>query len=157
MLPNSSFGEEIENPYQIWNLIGSYTVIHTHANYDRCKPEFGVCSEQYHCTGDTPITPAPETSDSDDDSSSSSDSNDESAGPSDDDDSNADNNNDLQDTSSTDDGDSSSDDGDSQDTSSSEEEDDTEDDSEPTNPLLEQIRNSVNGALSASGMPGPGF
>ena len=105
----------------------------------------------------TPITPAPETSDSDDDSSSSSDSNDESAGPSDDDDSNADNNNDLQDTSSTDDGDSSSDDGDSQDTSSSEEEDDTEDDSEPTNPLLEQIRNSVNGALSASGMPGPGF
>jgi len=101
----------------------------------------------------TPITPAPGTSDSDDDSSSSGDSNDESSGSSDDDDSNADDSSDLQDTSSTDDGDSSSDDGDSQDTSSSEE----EDDSEPTNPLLEQIRNSVNGALSATGISGPEF
>lgn len=41
---------------------------------------------------------------------------------------------------------------DSEDITSSEEED-----SEQTNPLLEEIRNSVNGALSASGMPGPGF
>ena len=46
--------------------------------------------------------------------------------------------------------------GDSEDTTSSEEEDETEDDSEQTNPLLEEIGNRVNGALSATGMPGPG-
>jgi cytoskeletal protein RodZ len=41
--------------------------------------------------------------------------------------------------------------------SSEDEEDETEDDSEQTNPLLEEIRKSVSGALSATGMPGPGF
>jgi hypothetical protein len=111
------------------------------------------------------ITPAPEKfgsngdeSSSSDDGDSGNDGNNESTGSSD---SIDDGNGDSPDTSSSDDGDSpdtsSSDDGDSPDTSSSEEEDDTEDDSEQTNPLLEQIRNSVNGALSASGMPGPGF
>ena len=100
------------------------------------------------------ITPAPEKfgsngdeSSSSDDGDSGNDGNNESTGSSD---SIDDGNGDSPDTSS-------SDDGDSPDTSSSEEEDDTEDDSEQTNPLLEQIRNSVNGALSASGMPGPGF
>jgi cytoskeletal protein RodZ len=48
---------------------------------------------------------------------------------------------------------SSEEDTDSQDTTSIEE----EDDSEQTNPLLEEIRNRVSGALSATGMPGPGF
>ena len=43
-----------------------------------------------------------------------------------------------------------------QETSSSEE-DETGDDSEQTNPLLGQIRDRVNGALSASGMLGPVF
>jgi hypothetical protein len=32
----------------------------------------------------------------------------------------------------------------------------TEDDFEQTNPLLEQIRNNVNGALSAAGIAVPG-
>ena len=113
------------------------TVIHTHANYDRCKPEFGVCSEQPHFTGESPITPAPRTSDSDDDSLSSGDSNDnESSGSSDD---------------------SSSEGSDEQDTSTSDDEDETEDDFEQTNPLLEQIRMSVSGALSATGISGPEF
>ena len=31
------------------------------------------------------------------------------------------------------------------------------DGSEQTNPLLEELRNRVNGALSATGMPGPRF
>jgi len=103
-----------------------------------------------------PITPAPETSDSDDDSSSDENGNDDSSdssGSGDDghdnsnDDGN-DNNNDTQDTSSSDD------ESDSQeDTSSSEEEaDETEDDLQQTNPLLEEIRNKVSGALSTSGM-----
>src|SRR5918996_2485433 len=104
----------------------------------------------------TPTTPALVSSGSNDDESSSSDesnnsNNDEnnestgSSGSGDDDDSGS------QDTSSSDDDDSGS-----QDTSSSEEEEDeTEDDSEQTNPLLGQIRDRVNGALSASGMPSP--
>ena len=83
-----------------------------------------------------PITPAPETSDSDDDSLSSGDSNDKSSGSSDD---------------------SSSEGSDEQDTSTSDDEDETEDDFEQTNPLLEQIRMSVSGALSATGISGPEF
>src|SRR5918996_5449534 len=80
--------------------------------------------------GTTSITPAPDTG---------------SSRSGDDDDSGS------QDTPSSDDDDSGS-----QDTSSSEEEEDeTEDDSEQTNPLLGQIRDRVNGALSASGMPSP--
>ncbi len=88
----------------------------------------------------TSITPAPELSGSTDDDSSSSEDND---------------NNESTGTSGSDD-DGNSNGGDSQDTSSSEE-DETEDDSEQTNPLLEEIRNRVSGALSGSGMPGPGF
>lgn len=42
-----------------------------------------------------------------------------------------------------------------QDTSSSEDDDETEDDFEQTNPLLEQIRNRVYGALSSAGIPAP--
>jgi cytoskeletal protein RodZ len=41
--------------------------------------------------------------------------------------------------------------------SSSEEDVETEEDSGQTNPLLEEIRNRVSGALSATGMSGPGF
>lgn len=92
-----------------------------------------------------PITPASEPSDGDDGSSSSNDnnnendvSNDESAGLSGSDD------------------DGSNNESDSQELSSSEE-DETGDDSEQTNPLLGQIRDRVNGALSASGMLGPVF
>jgi cytoskeletal protein RodZ len=97
----------------------------------------------------TSITPAPELSGSNEDDSSSSEDNDS--------------NNESTDSSSEDDTDSqdatsSEDDTDSQDAISSEdEEDETEDDSEQTNPLLEEIRKSVSGALSATGMPGPGF
>lgn len=85
-----------------------------------------------------PITPAQETSDSEDESSSSDDSG----------------NNDE---SSSSDADSNTDDSDSeQDTSSIEEDDDgIAEDSEQTNPLLDQIRNKVSGALSASGIPVP--
>lgn len=89
-----------------------------------------------------PITPAQEASDSEDESSSSDDS---------------DNNNES-DSSSGSDVDSNTDDSDSvQDTSSIEEDDDDgiEEDSEQTNPLLDQIRNKVSGALSASGIPVP--
>ena len=43
----------------------------------------------------------------------------------------------------------------SEDTTSSEEEDETEDDFEQTNPLLEQIRESVSGTLSATGIAVP--
>jgi hypothetical protein len=88
-----------------------------------------------------PITPAPGASDSEDESSSNDDSD----------------NIDESDSSSGSDVDSSTDDSDSgQDASSIEEDDDeTEDDSEQTNPLLDQIRNKVNGALSASGIPVP--
>jgi uncharacterized membrane protein len=103
-----------------------------------------------------PITPASEPSDDDDGSSSSNDnnnendvSNDESAGLSGSDDDGSDNESDSQERSS-------SDDSDSQETSSNEE-DETGDDSEQTNPLLGQIRDRVNGALSASGMLGPVF
>jgi hypothetical protein len=109
----------------------------------------------------TSITPAPELSGSNDDESTSSEDNDsdneennESTGSSgsDDNDDNS-NDSDSQDTTSSEEEDS-----DSQDTTSSEEEEDeTEDGSEQTNPLLEEIRNRVNGALSATGMPGPGF
>ena len=86
-----------------------------------------------------PITPAQGTSDSEDESSSSDDSG----------------NNDESSSSSESDADSSTDDSDSeQDTSSIEEDNDgIEEDSEQTNPLLDQIRNKVNGALSASGIP----
>jgi cytoskeletal protein RodZ len=86
-----------------------------------------------------PITPAQGASDSEDESSSSDDSD----------------NNDESDSSSGSDVDSNTDDSDSgQDTSSIEEDDDgIEEDSEQTNPLLDQIRNKVNGALSASGIP----
>jgi cytoskeletal protein RodZ len=53
---------------------------------------------------------------------------------------------------------SSEEDTDSQDMTSSEEDvEETEEDSEQTNPLLEEIRNRVSGALSATGMSGPGF
>lgn len=41
----------------------------------------------------------------------------------------------------------------SDDDSDSQEGDGTEDDSEMTSPLLDEIRNGVNGALSATGMP----
>jgi hypothetical protein len=53
------------------------------------------------------------------------------------------------------DADSNTDDSDSeQDTSSTDEDDDEiEEDSEQTNPLLDQIRNKVNGAISASEIP----
>ena len=84
----------------------------------------------------TSITPAQELAGSDDDESSSSENNDSK--------------NDSTDPSS-------EDDTVSQDTTSSEEEDEPEDDSEHTNPLLEQIRKSVSGALSATGMPSLGF
>jgi len=84
------------------------------------------------------ITPAPEKFGSTDDGESSNDSdtdtdtsNDESAGSS-----------------------GSSDDDSDLDASSTEEEEE-EDDFEQTNPLLEQIRNNVFGALSASGIPMP--
>ena len=43
----------------------------------------------------------------------------------------------------------------SEDTTSSEEEDETEDDFEQTNQLVEQIRESVSGALSATGIAVP--
>jgi cytoskeletal protein RodZ len=95
----------------------------------------------------TSITPAPELSGSNEDDSSSSEDNDN----------NNDENNESTGLSGTDDDDGNSNGGDSEDTTSSEEEDETEDDSEQTNPLLEEIRNRVNGALSATGMPGPGF
>jgi cytoskeletal protein RodZ len=93
----------------------------------------------------TPITPTPNTSDNDDDSSSSDDNNsnnDESSSSS----GSADDDNNSEDS----DGDSSG----SEDATSSEEEE-TEDDFEQTNPLLEQIRESVSGALSATGMAVP--
>ena len=88
-----------------------------------------------------PITPAPVASDSEDESSSSedSDNSDESA------------------SSSGSDADSNTDDSDSEQNTSSIEEDDDEieEESEQANPLLDQIRNKVNGALSASGIPVP--
>lgn len=84
-------------------------------------------------------TPALEPSGNDDES------------PSIDDSDNNNSNSDETSSSSGSDDDDNSDNSDSQqDTSSSEE----EDDSEQTNPLLEQIRNNVNGALSASGIAG---
>ena len=43
----------------------------------------------------------------------------------------------------------------SEDTTSSEEEDGTENDTEQTNPLLEQIRESISGVLSANGIAVP--
>jgi hypothetical protein len=102
-------------------------------------------------------TPAPETSGGNDEPSSSDDSGnnddsiDGSSGSSGSDDDESSDDNDSQQSSS-------SDDSDVEDTSSSDvEEDEIEDESEQTNPLLEEIRNTVNGALSASGMPGPGF
>jgi hypothetical protein len=94
----------------------------------------------------TSITPAPELSSSNDDESSSNEVND----------SDNDENNEStgSGSSGSDDDDGNGDDGDSQDASLSAEEDETEDDFEQTNPLLEQIRNNVNGALSASGIAG---
>jgi hypothetical protein len=88
-----------------------------------------------------PITPAQETSDSEDESSSSDDSG----------------NNDESSSSSESDTDSNTDDSDSEQNTPSIEEDDDgiEEDSEQTNPLLDQIRNKVSGALSASGIPVP--
>ena len=106
---------------------------------------------------DSTSTPALETSGDEDDSSSTSDSSknddsiDESSGPSGSDDDESSDDSDSQQSSS-------SDDSDVEDISSSDvEEDEIEDESEQTNPLLEEIRNTVNGALSTSGMPGPGF
>lgn len=93
----------------------------------------------------TSITPASELAGSNDDESTSSEDN-ESDNESTDS-SESDDNADSVDTTTSDD-----DSSDSEDITSGEEED-----SEQTNPLLEEIRNSVNGALSASGMPGPGF
>ena len=94
----------------------------------------------------TSITPASELagSSADDESTSSedNDSNNEST-----DSSESDDNANSEDTTTSDD-----DSGDSGDITSSE-----EDDSEQTNPLLEEIRNRVSGALSATGMPGTGF
>ncbi len=96
----------------------------------------------------TSITPAPELSGSNDDESTASEDND----------SDNEENNESTGSSGSDDNDDNSNDSDAQDTTSSEEEEDeTEDGSEQTNPLLEEIRNRVNGALSATGMPGPGF
>ena len=77
----------------------------------------------------TSITPASELAGSNDDDSSSSE----------------DNESDNESTDS-----SSEEDTDSQDTASSEENVETEEDSEQTNPLLEEIRNRVSGALSAT-------
>jgi len=96
----------------------------------------------------TSITPAPELSGSNDDESTASEDND----------SDNEENNESTGSSGSDDNDDNSNDSDAQDTTSSEEEEDeTEDGSEQTNPLLEEIRNRVNGVLSATGMPGPGF
>jgi hypothetical protein len=81
-----------------------------------------------------PITPAPQPSGGDDDESSNGNNNDESSNSSGSD-------NDADDSSS----------GDGSDTSSSEDEDDLD----QTNPLLEQIRNRVYGALSSDGIPVP--
>jgi len=83
-----------------------------------------------------PITPAPQPSGGDDDDSSGDDNN---------------NNNDSNDESSNSSG-SGNDDGDSDDSDSSSED---EDDFDQTNPLLEQIRNRVYGALSSAGIPVP--
>ena len=101
----------------------------------------------------TSITPAPELSGSNDDESTASEDND----------SDNEENNESTGSSGSDDNDDNSNDSDSQDTTSSEEEDSDSQDTtsseeeEQTNPLLEEIRNRVNGALSATGMPGPGF
>ena len=93
----------------------------------------------------TSITPASELAGSNDDESTSSEDN-ESDNESRDS-SESDDNADSVDTTTSDD-----DSSDSEDITSSEEED-----SEQTNPLLEEIRNRVSGALSATGMPGTGF
>jgi hypothetical protein len=107
----------------------------------------------------TPTTPAIEPSGSDDESSSSdttpaiepSGSDDESSS-SDDNENNNSNGDETSSSSGSDDDDIDS----QQATSSSDEEDDeTEDESDQTNPLLEQIRNNINRALSASGITGP--
>lgn len=91
-----------------------------------------------------PITPAPQPSGGDDDESS------------DDDNNNNDSNDESSNSSGSDNDDSSGDENDSQqDTSSSEDEDETEVDFDQTNPLLEQIRNKVYGALSSAGIPVP--
>jgi hypothetical protein len=108
----------------------------------------------------TPTTPASasddESSSSNDDnndnndnnSDDSNDNNDESSGSSGSDDDDSDSQQDASSSSDDDDSDS------QQDASSSdEEEDEIEDDFNQTNPLLEQIRNGVIGALSASGIP----
>ncbi len=96
------------------------------------------------------LTPAPggpgrdnDSSSNDDRNNGDSDSNDESH------DSSGSNNNDDEGN------DANNDNGDGQDTSSSEGEDETEDGFEQTNPLREQIRESVSGALSASGIAVP--
>jgi cytoskeletal protein RodZ len=95
----------------------------------------------------TSITPASELAGSNDDESTSSEDN-ESDNESTTDSSESDDNADSVDmTTSNDDG------SDSEDVTSSEE----EEDSEQTNPLLEEIRNRVSGALSATGMQGTGF
>ncbi len=93
----------------------------------------------------TPTTPALEPSVSDDESSSSDNS-----------DTNNSNDDETSSLSGSDDDDNSNDSDSQQDTLSSEEEEsEMEDDFEQTNPLLEQIRNYVNGALSASGIAVP--
>ncbi|MFZ0554386.1 MAG: hypothetical protein WAM26_03750 [Nitrososphaeraceae archaeon] len=103
----------------------------------------------------TPATPASgnndesSSSDANDNSNSNADETSDSSGSADDDNNSEDS--DSQQDAISSDGDSSG----SEDTTSSEEEDETEDDFEQTNPLLEQIRESVSGALSATGIAVP--
>jgi hypothetical protein len=100
----------------------------------------------------TSITPAPELAgSSDDDSTSNDNDNNESNGSSDDNG----NDNDSSSEYSNNDNDGNDVDSDSQQDTLSSEEDETEDEFEQTNPLLEQIRNSVKGALSGTGMAIP--
>lgn len=103
----------------------------------------------------TSITPAPELAGSNDDDSTSNDNdnddNNESYGSSDDNG----NDNDSSSEENNDDNDGNDEDSDSQQDTLSSEEEETEDEFEQTNPLLEQIRNSVRGALSGTGMVVP--
>ena len=166
MLPKSGFEEEMINIHHI--RFGAVTVvlvlstvmltmIDSSQNSVKAQNITSTLLPTHLPAQESTSTPALETSGGEDDSSSSSDSgnnddsNDESSGPSGSDDDESSDDSDSQQSSS-------SDDSDVEDISSSDvEEDEIEDESEQTNPLLEEIRNTVNGALSASGMPGPGF
>ena len=103
----------------------------------------------------TSITPAPELADSNDDDSTSNendnDDDNESNGSPDDNG----NDNDSFSEDNNDDNDGNGEESDSQQDTLSSEEDETEDDFEQTNPLLEQIRKSVRGALSGTGIAVP--